>query len=133
MFYLFWLIIDIPGSRDISSELFRSFFAWSFDRLMPERLAAVNERTHSPILAILVANGIIAAVVIWSVYSSAFQLVLGLIVLAGALAVIIVALAAIALPKRRPDLYQVSPANVSLFGIRCSTSPADCRSFCSAA
>jgi APA family basic amino acid/polyamine antiporter len=95
----------------------RSFFAWSFDRLMPERLASVNERTHSPIPAILVANGIIAAVVIWSVYSSAFQLVLGLIVLAGALAVIIVAAAAIALPKRRPDLYQASPANVNLFGV----------------
>jgi basic amino acid/polyamine antiporter, APA family len=95
----------------------RSFFAWSFDRLMPERLATINERTHSPVNAILVANAIIAVLVIWSVYSNVFQLVLGLIVLAGALAVIIVGIAAVALPLRRPDLYQGSPANVKFLGI----------------
>jgi amino acid transporter len=60
---------------------------------------------------------IIALVVIWSVYSHSFQLVLGMIVLAGALAVIIVGAAAIALPRRRPDLYQASPANVNWFGV----------------
>ena len=37
--------------------------------------------------------------------------------LAGALAVIIVGLAAVALPIRRPDLYQASPANVKFLGI----------------
>jgi APA family basic amino acid/polyamine antiporter len=95
----------------------RSFFAWSFDRLMPESLANVNERTHSPVNAIIVTNVIIAALVIWSVYSNVFQLVLGLIVLAGALAVIIVGVAAIALPTRRPDLYQGSPANVKFLGM----------------
>ena len=95
----------------------RSFFAWSFDRLMPEKLADVNERTHSPIIAILVVNVIIAALTIWSVYSNVFQLVLGLIVLAGCLAVVIVGVAAIALPIRRPDLYRSSPANVKFLGI----------------
>ena len=95
----------------------RSFFAWSFDRLMPESLANINERTHSPVIAIIVTNVIIAALVVWSVLGNQFQLVLGLIVLAGALAVIIVGLAAIALPIRRPDLYQGSPANVKFLGI----------------
>jgi len=38
-------------------------------------------------------------------------------VLAGCLAVIIVGLAAVALPTRRPDLYQSSPANVKFLGI----------------
>jgi hypothetical protein len=51
------------------------------------------------------------------VIGNQFQLVLGLIVLAGALAVIIVGLAAIALPIRRPDLYRASPANVNFLGI----------------
>jgi amino acid transporter len=112
--FLFW---SLPSMIANTYMPIRSFFAWSFDRLMPERLASVNERTHSPIPAILLANGIIAAVVIWSVYSHSFQLVLGMIVLAGSLAVIIVAAAAIALPRRRPELYLASPANVNLWGI----------------
>jgi len=112
--FLFWALPSMIANTFMP---IRSFFAWSFDRLMPEWLAEVSERTHSPVNAILASNLIIALVVIWSVYSHSFQLVLGMIVLAGALAVIIVGAAAIALPKRRPDLYQSSPANVSWFGI----------------
>jgi APA family basic amino acid/polyamine antiporter len=112
--FLFW---SLPSMIANTYMPIRSFFAWSFDRLMPEGLAKVNERTHSPVPAILTANIIIAIVVIWSVFSHSFQLVLGMIVLAGALAVIIVGAAAIALPKRRPELYQASPANVKWFGV----------------
>ena len=77
----------------------------------------MNERTHSPVIAIVTVNVIIAALTVWSVYSNAFQLVLGLIVLAGCLGVVIVAMAAIALPLRRPELYKASPANVKLLGV----------------
>ncbi|MGO8959429.1 MAG: amino acid permease [Streptosporangiaceae bacterium] len=112
--FLFWAL---PSMIANSFMPIRSFFAWSFDRLMPEKLADVNERTHSPIIAIVVVNVIIAALTIWSVYSNVFQLVLGLIVLAGCLGVVIVAAAAIALPIRRPDLYRASPANIKLLGI----------------
>ncbi len=112
--FLFWAL---PSMIANSFMPIRSFFAWSFDRLMPEKLADVNERTHSPVIAIVVVNVIIAALTIWSVYSNVFQLVLGLIVLAGCLGVVIVAAAAIALPTRRPDLYRASPANIKLLGI----------------
>jgi APA family basic amino acid/polyamine antiporter len=112
--FLFWALPSMIANTFMP---IRSFFAWSFDRLMPESLANVNERTHSPVNAIIVTNIIIAALVFWSVFSNSFQLVLGLIVLAGALAVIIVGVAAIALPIRRPDLYRGSPANVSFLGI----------------
>jgi basic amino acid/polyamine antiporter, APA family len=112
--FLFW---SLPSMIANTFMPIRSFFAWSFDRLMPESLANINERTHSPVIAIIVTNVIIAALVVWSVLGNQFQLVLGLIVLAGALAVIIVGLAAIALPIRRPDLYQGSPANIKFLGI----------------
>jgi len=112
--FLFW---SLPSMIANTFMPIRSFFAWSFDRLMPEKLADVNERTHSPVIAILVVNVIIAALTIWSVYPNVFQLVLGLIVLAGCLGVVIVAAAAIALPLRRPDLYRSSPANVKFLGI----------------
>jgi amino acid transporter len=112
-----FLLWSLPSMIANTFMPIRSFFAWSFDRLMPESLANVNERTHSPINAIILTNFIIAALVIWSVYGNQFQLVLGLIVLAGALAVIIVGVAAVMLPIRRPDLYQASPANVKFLGI----------------
>src|SRR5262249_21832040 len=112
--FLFWALPSMIANTFMP---IRSFFAWSFDRLMPEKLADVNERTHSPVFAIIVVNVIIAALTIWSVYSNVFQLVLGLIVLAGCLGVVIVACAAIALPIRRPDLYRASPANVKFLGI----------------
>ncbi len=112
--FLFWALPSMIANTFMP---IRSFFAWSFDRLMPEKLADVNERTHSPITAIVTVNVIIAALTIWSVYSNVFQLVLGLIVLAGCLGVVIVAAAAIALPTRRPELYRASPANIKWFGI----------------
>ena len=112
--FLFW---SLPSMIANTYMPIRSFFAWSFDRLMPEKLAEVNERTHSPVPAIIVANVIIALLVVWSVYSSQFQILLGFIVLCGVLAVIIVGVAAIAFPMRRPDLYKASPANISFLGI----------------
>ena len=112
--FLFW---SLPSMIANTYMPIRSFFAWSFDRLMPEKLADVNDRTHSPVVAIVVVNVIIAALVIWSVTSNVFQLVLGLIVLAGCLGVVIIAIAAIALPLRRPELYRASPANVKFLGI----------------
>ncbi len=112
--FLFW---SLPSMIANTFMPIRSFFAWSFDRLMPEKLADVNDRTHSPVIAIVVVNVIIAGLTIWSVLSNVFQLVLGLIVLAGCLGVVIVAAAAIALPLRRPDLYRSSPANMKFLGI----------------
>jgi amino acid transporter len=112
--FLFWALPSMIANTFMP---IRSFFAWSFDRLMPEKLADVNERTHSPVTAIIVVNVIIAALTIWSVYSNVFQLVLGLIVLAGCLGVVIVGAAAIALPLRRPELYKASPANVKFLGV----------------
>jgi basic amino acid/polyamine antiporter, APA family len=88
--FLFWALPSMIANTFMP---IRSFFAWSFDRLMPEKLADVNERTHSPVIAILTVNVIIAGLTIWSVYSNVFQLVLGLIVLAGCLGVVIVAAA----------------------------------------
>src|SRR5207253_6517672 len=37
----------------------RTVFAWSFDRLLPERFSQVNERTHSPVPAILLVMGLV--------------------------------------------------------------------------
>jgi len=50
---VFWLANDIPPFLLVSS---RTFFAMSFDRMMPERFAYVSERWHAPVWAIIVTG-----------------------------------------------------------------------------
>jgi amino acid transporter len=112
--FLFWSLPAMVGNTFMP---IRTVFAWAFDRLLPEKLAEVNERTHSPVPAILLVMGIVTAMLAWSVWSTDFNTWLALGVLAGVVCVVIVAVAAFTFPERRPDLYQASPANVKLAGI----------------
>jgi len=112
--FLFWSLPAMVGNTFMP---IRTFFAWSFDRLLPEKLSEVNERTHSPVWAIWLEMIIITAMLIWSIATTDFITWLTLGVLAGVVTVVIVAIAALVFPTRRPDLYQASPANVKFLGI----------------
>ena len=112
--FLFWSLPAMVGNTFMP---IRSVFAWAFDRLLPEKLAEVNERTHSPVPAILLVMGVVTAMLAWSVLSTDFFTWLALGVEAGVVCVVIVGIAAILFPSRRPDLYQASPANVRFAGI----------------
>jgi basic amino acid/polyamine antiporter, APA family len=112
--FLFWSLPAMVGNTFMP---IRSVFAWSFDRVLPERFSNVNERFHSPVSAILLVMGIVTLMLAWSVTATTFQTLLALGVLAGVVCVVIVGVAAFVFPFRRPDLYNSSPANVKLFGI----------------
>jgi amino acid transporter len=112
--FLFWSLPAMVGNTFMP---IRSVFAWAFDRLLPEKLAEVNERTHSPVPAILVVMSLVTAMLAWSVLSTDFFTWLALGVEAGVVCIVIVGIAAILFPSRRPDLYQASPANVRFAGI----------------
>jgi len=112
--FLFWSLPAMVGNTFMP---IRSVFAWAFDRLLPEKFAEVNERTHSPVPAILLVMGLVTAMLAWSVLSTDFFTWLALGVEAGVVCIVIVGVAAIAFPSRRPDLYQASPANVRFAGI----------------
>ena len=112
--FLFWSLPAMVGNTFMP---IRSVFAWAFDRLLPEKFAEVNERTHSPVPAILLVMGLVTAMLAWSVLSVDFLTWLALGVEAGVVCVVIVGIAAIMFPSRRPDLYQASPANVRFAGI----------------
>jgi APA family basic amino acid/polyamine antiporter len=90
----------------ISSRL---LFAISFDRLLPERLADVNERTHAPTKALVVAmiGGLLFAYL--TIYSTGFVHVTRNQVLIWAALFTIGSIAATALAYRRRDLYEASP------------------------
>ncbi len=112
--FLFWSLPAMVGNTFMP---IRSVFAWSFDRLLPEKFAEVNERTHSPVPAILLVMGIVTAMLAWSIVSTDFGTWLALGVLAGVVCVVIVSVAAFVFSSRRPDLYQASPANVTFAGL----------------
>jgi amino acid transporter len=112
--FLFWSLPAMVGNTFMP---IRTVFAWSFDRLLPEKFSEVNERTHSPVPAILVIMGLVTAMLAWSVASTDFATWLALGVLAGVVCVVIVGVAAILFPSRRPDLYRASPANLTVGGI----------------
>ncbi len=112
--FLFWSLPAMVGNTFMP---IRTLFAWSFDRLLPERFSDVNERTHSPVIAIVTEMMIITLMLIWSINSTDFITWLTLGVLAGVVCVVIVGIAAMLFPTRRPDLYKASPANMSVAGI----------------
>ena len=112
--FLFWSLPAMVGNTYMP---IRSWFAWSFDRLLPEKLSEVNERTHSPIWAILFEMVLVTVMLIWSIISTTFGTWLALGVLAGVVCVVIVGVAAVVFPTKRPDLYQASPANVKVLGV----------------
>jgi amino acid transporter len=112
--FLFWSLPAMVGNTFMP---IRSVFAWAFDRLLPEKLAEVNERTHSPVPAILLVMALVTAMLAWSVLSTDFFTWLALGVEAGVVCIVIVGIAAIMFPSRRPDLYRASPANMRFAGI----------------
>jgi APA family basic amino acid/polyamine antiporter len=112
--FLFWSLPAMVGNTFMP---IRTVFAWSFDRLLPERFSEVNDRTHSPIPAILLVMSLVTVMLAWSIASTDFATWLALGVLAGVVCVVIVGVAAIVFPTRRPDLYRASPANTTVAGI----------------
>ncbi|MFN8629723.1 MAG: APC family permease [Chloroflexota bacterium] len=112
--FLFWSLPAMVGNTFMP---IRTVFAWSFDRLLPEKFSEVNDRTHSPVWAIMTVMAIVTAMLAWSIWSTDFNTWLALGVLAGVVTVTIVAIAALLFPTRRRDLFQASPANLRVGGI----------------
>jgi basic amino acid/polyamine antiporter, APA family len=96
----------------------RSIFAWSFDRLVPEGLSEVDQRTRSPLRANLIVLVVAFAYLALMVFGSAdfttilFTQVLGLL---GTF--MLVALAGAVLPFRRPDLYKQAASGRRVLGL----------------
>jgi amino acid transporter len=86
----------------------RNMFAWSFDRTIPASLAAVDERHHSPYLAIIITTIASAVITYASVFYNISVLFTYITFLFAALYAI-VGLAGILFPFRRKDIFDSSP------------------------
>lgn len=112
--FLFW---NLPAMVGNTFMPIRTLFAWSFDRVLPEKLSEVNDRTRTPIPAIITASILVGLILVWSTLSSSFFTLLSMGVLAGVVVIVVVGVAAILFPYRKRDTYLTSPANVSFLGV----------------
>jgi amino acid transporter len=97
----------------IYQMLSRAFFAWSFDRVLPQAMADVNERLHTPMKAIIltfVIGEVFTA--IWAVIP--FALGWLNITLAFVLILAIVGLTGAVFPFRNRSVYESSPKIVKV-------------------
>jgi APA family basic amino acid/polyamine antiporter len=89
----------------------RNILAWSFDRVIPEKVSTVNERFHTPIWATVVAVALIE-VIMWATVYTAFWAWLVNWIAVMALAFFVVCLSAVLLPYLRPNIWERAPESV---------------------
>jgi amino acid transporter len=85
----------------------RMIFAWSFDRVFPEKMSDVNERTRSPIWAVvfvIIVSEIFLIAMTYTTYLSGLAAAIGLFI-----ANFVTFLAATVLPYKGKKMYEASP------------------------
>ncbi|HEX6457088.1 MAG TPA: amino acid permease [Solirubrobacterales bacterium] len=96
----------------------RTFFAWALDGLLPSRVAQVSPRTHAPNYAIALTVILSIAVLGWAVENGeSFYEVLIEAVLMQFVTMILLGIAAVLLPYRRPDAWRASATTRRLLGL----------------
>jgi APA family basic amino acid/polyamine antiporter len=109
---LLLFILFVPQTMILLS---RNLFAWSFDRLMPSQISEVNERTHSPVNAMLVIT-VISLISVFIVGTNQnLTFIVGLFGLT--ITYLFVSVAGILFPYRQPETFEASPYNARLGGI----------------
>lgn len=112
--FICWPIAGIIMNHLANS---RCMFAWAFDRVLPEKLAEVDERRSSPVYAILLsAIGAELFLIFFAFYGNAATFFGGSL-LGYMLGFATTALAGLLFPWTRRDLFLRSPANVRVLGI----------------
>lgn len=96
----------------------RCLFAWSFDRLLPERVASVNDRLHSPVIATLTTAVVAEAALYFYTYHGDIAF-LGGATMGWMSAFATTCLAAVFFPWRRRAAFDGAPEPVRrrLFGV----------------
>jgi basic amino acid/polyamine antiporter, APA family len=96
----------------------RSFFAWALDGLLPSRFGRVSSRTHAPNYAIGLTVILGIAALYWATSNQeGFNKFLFEAVLLQLVTMILLSIAAVLLPYRKPDAWRASATTQRLFGI----------------
>jgi amino acid transporter len=96
----------------------RSFFAWGLDGLLPSRFSRVSPRTHAPNYAIALTVVLGIAALYWAAKNQeGFNKFLYEAVLLQLVTMILLSLAAVLLPYRKPEMWRASASTQRLFGV----------------
>jgi APA family basic amino acid/polyamine antiporter len=109
------IVVALPATFLIAT---RSLFAWSFDRVIPDKVSEVNERTRSPVVAnviVLIVTLIYLAVIVFA--GGGFLKLLYTSGIAEILTFFVVAIAGIVFPYRRRRMYESSSIRRSILGL----------------
>lgn len=96
----------------------RALFAWSFDRILPEKVSEVNTRTRSPVIAtaiVLVVALVFLALIVFG--GGSFLAMLYTAGMAEIMTFMVVAISAIVFPFRRRAMYESSSINRTILGL----------------
>jgi APA family basic amino acid/polyamine antiporter len=96
----------------------RSFFAWALDGLLPSVFARVSPRTHAPNYAIGLTVVLSIPVLWWAVSNEeGFLKFLFEAVLLQLVTMILLSIAAVILPYRRPEIWRASASTERFLGV----------------
>jgi basic amino acid/polyamine antiporter, APA family len=105
--FIFWSYTWLPGQIANAS---RNLLAYGIDGVGPSWLGRVNERTHTPINALIVMGlGSMAALWFYTRPDSPFKTLVG--IFGFILSFLVTSLAAVVMPYRLRDVFESSPVN----------------------
>src|SRR6478672_2436002 len=95
----------------------RALFAWSFDQVIPERVASINERTHTPVFTLALITVCSIPFLYMPAYSANFFKYIALSTIVGFPTFVLVGIGAILFPYKKKAAYEASVSNVSFLGV----------------
>lgn len=95
----------------------RSLFAYSLDRVMPSKLADVNDRTHSPVVTIAICTVLGISGAVWVALSPSFLTAVAFVQEMAMAQVFLVGLTGLLFPFIKPEIYKRSQADINVLGI----------------
>ena len=95
----------------------RALFAWAFDQVIPEKIASVNERTHTPVFTLALIAVLSIPFLYMAAYTTSFFKYIALSTIVGFPTFVLVGISAIVFPYRRRAAYEASVSNINLGGV----------------
>jgi amino acid transporter len=112
--FLGWFL---PACFTQAAMVQRAIMTWSFDGLLPKRFASVNDRTHTPGVAILTTAIVSIPLAAWIAYSSNFFQYFAIAAVSAYPSLVLIGITATLIKRRRPELYRGTSAEWRLGGV----------------